>query len=132
MAREVIIVALGNRHAAVSTVQSVDEKTGAETRKQEALPKGKRATIVHGYVDEGATTGGIFIDITHPGAGVWFFHTAGDSGSEPPAWVASNRPALADLLAEHYGGIEVRKLEPGNLEVERLLAPAASTKEPTK
>jgi hypothetical protein len=90
------IVVLGNRHA----IESPDHG-----KTWERLPKGKRSTKVE--VPEGYTLSEAFTAITHP-QGLWVKHS---QDSKPPAWVASDSPGLAALLAEHFGGIEVRELE---------------------
>lgn len=104
-------VVLGNRHAH----HSLDN---GETF--EKLPKGKRATTLE--IPDDMTTAAAFIAITHPG-GTWAAHVhqvnSGRRTEEgepiletpPPAWVASDDPAMASLLASHYGGIEIRELE---------------------
>lgn len=95
-------VVLGNRHA----IHSADN---GET--YEPLPKGKRATVVD--FDEGTSLVDMIKAITEQ-QGVWTYHAVGPM--EPvhpdavPAWVASDHTALADVLAEHYGGIEIRTL----------------------
>lgn len=100
-------VVLGNRHA-------TDSPDNGETR--HALPKGKRATTID-IPDEVSLTQAL-IAITTKG-GVWDTHTATrEKGADPvsndkavPAWVASDDPALASVLAAHFGGIEIRDLE---------------------
>lgn len=106
-------VVLGNRHA----VHSLDHGETFEPL------KGKRATIVD--TPEGQSLGETFKAMADPG-GIWAAHVGGGQQREvdvdeetvrieydvpAPAWVASDSPALAQLLAEHYGGIEVRELE---------------------
>lgn len=83
-------VVLGNRHAHVN-----DEK----------LPRGKRATVID--FPDGHTLGRALRDVTDLG-GVWTAHA---TDGATPAWVASDSPAMAQLLAEHFGGIQVRDLE---------------------
>lgn len=96
---------LGNR-AAVAVAR--DEETGQFIRTP--LPKGKRCTTVQPPDD--IPLAEMFTTITH-GSGVWGFHS-----DDPPAWVAveSDNPklatALAGLLSEHYGGIEIRDPDP--------------------
>lgn len=58
--------------------------------------------------------------ITDAGGGVWQAH----SNDESPAWVASTNPALASVLSEHFGGIEVREPQP-----EQTWTPAKGKKE---
>lgn len=89
-------VVLGNRDA----VQSRDH---GETR--EPLP-GKQATVVD--IDESTPLGEAFQSIVHTSRGVWASHAA--EGSKP-AWVASDSAGMAAILAEHFGGIEIRELE---------------------
>lgn len=108
-------VVLGNRHAIDSTDDGV---TFA------AMKKGKRATIID--TQDTDTLVEQFLTITSPG-GVWTHHAVGPSGEvqdangdtvqrevihadAKPAWVASDNPALAQLIAAHYG-CEVRELE---------------------
>ena len=92
------IVCLGNR-AALSW--SRNDKHDLVSEK---LP-GKRCTTV--TLPDGVGTLEAVRTITDPG-GVWGKHA--DEGAKP-AWVASDNPRLAELLAEHFGGIEVRDLE---------------------
>ena len=93
-----MLVYLGNRDA----VEVTRDATGAKIRT--VLPAGRRCTTVQ--APEGATLGEVFTSITAPG-GVWANHSDGK-----PAWVASTSPALAGLLAEHYG-CEIRDPEEG-------------------
>ncbi|HEY0889315.1 MAG TPA: hypothetical protein VGE38_06880 [Nocardioides sp.] len=94
------LVVLGNRHAH----QSLDNGQTFE-----ALPKGKRATTIE--IPEDYTLAQAFLAITDAG-GVWASHVHQVKGeTPPPAWVASDDPALATLIAGHYGGIEIRDLE---------------------
>lgn len=87
---------LGNRHA-------TDSEDNGETRF--VLPKGKRATVVE--VPDEVSLGDAFTAITASG-GIWATHAI--EGAKP-AWVASDNPSLAALVASHYGDIEVRELE---------------------
>lgn len=91
-------VVLGNRTTEVRRVTDDGETT------VEAV-KGKRATVVD--VPDEVSLSEAFTTITSP-QGVWAFHAREGS---MPAWVASDSPGLASLLAEHFGGIEVRDLE---------------------
>lgn len=93
-------VVLGNRHAVV--VDPTAEEGGAKRR----LPRGKRATVID--FDEATSLSEAFTNVTHPTRGVWAFHA--DDGAAP-AWVASDSPAMAAMLSEHFGGLEVRELE---------------------
>ncbi|WP_066373940.1 hypothetical protein [Herbidospora mongoliensis] len=70
---------------------------------RQALP-GKRCTVV--AIREDASLLDAATDITHP-KGVWAAH----SDAPAPAWVASTDPALAQLLADHYG-CELRDPDP--------------------
>lgn len=91
-----MLVVLGNRHA----IQSPDN---GETF--EKLPKGKRATTVE--IPEEYS----LVDALRAIDDLWSKHS--DQG-KPPAWVASDSPALAALLVEHFGGpgvVETRELE---------------------
>lgn len=90
-------VVLGNRHA----IHSRDDGETVEKL------KGKRATTID--VPEGQTLAETFQAITNAG-GIWGAHA---SEGATPAWVASDSPELAGLLAAHFDGIEVRDLETG-------------------
>lgn len=105
-------VVLGNRHAS-------DSSDNGATRF--AVPKGKRATKVDIPADVPLATA--ILAITGPG-GIWATHTAvtdpetgeltsldGHGKPHAPAWIASDDPALASVLASHYGGVEIRDLE---------------------
>lgn len=105
MTDAIIKVALGNRDAHIE--DTVDAGTKTERREFVPLPKGKRAVQVEGDPTDGATLGSVFGDIVHP-KGIWTHHAANGA---TPAWVASSHPALAQMLADHFGGIEVRDLE---------------------
>lgn len=94
-------VVLGNRNAVHSVKKLVDDEM---TEVLEKMPRGKRATTID--FDEGVTLASAFKTVTDP-RGVWANH-ATDGAS--PAWVASDSPGLAAILAEHFGGIEVRDL----------------------
>ncbi|MUN41419.1 hypothetical protein [Actinomadura litoris] len=96
MPDEQTTVYLGNRDA----VEVTHDDHGRETRTP--LP-GNRCTTVQ--PPAGTSMAEIFATITAP-RGVWAYHS--DSA---PAWVASTDPALAQLLAAHYG-CEVRDPEP--------------------
>ena len=91
-------VVLGNRHA----VHGVNRDGETVT---EPMPRGKRATVVD-FPDD-TTLGDAFTTVTHP-QGVWAKHATEGAA---PAWVASDSPGLAALLAEHFGDIETRDLE---------------------
>lgn len=91
-------VVLGNR-TATQTVRKGDEET------VEALPRGKRATQID--IPDGTPLTSALRTITDPG-GVWAAHAKADTA---PAWVASDNATLAQVLAEHFGGIEVRELD---------------------
>ncbi|WP_433329979.1 hypothetical protein [Spirillospora sp. CA-294931] len=97
MSGDKTIVYLGNRAA----IETSHDATGREVRR--ALSPGKRRTTVE--PPSGAPLAEVFTAITASG-GVWAYHS-----SEPPAWVASTDPALAQLLAAHYG-CELRAPEP--------------------
>lgn len=99
-------VVLGNRDAVHST-------NNGETRAR--LPKGKRATEF--VFDDGVSLLEAFQTITNP-LGGWQAHASeldglgrsGDVGT--PAWVAVDKEheTLGRMLAEQYGGVEVREL----------------------
>jgi hypothetical protein len=88
-----VIVVLGNRNA----IQSLDN---GETF--HPLPKGKRATTVEIPDDMS------LLDALRAIADLWPKHS---HQSKPPAWVASDSPALATLVAENFGRIEIRDLQ---------------------
>ncbi len=94
-----MIVILGNRNA----IESVDN--GATFT---PMPKAKRATRIE--IPDDFKVSQAFVSITAPG-GVWATQAQEDA---IPAWVASESPGLASLLAEHFGGIEIRDLEEEN------------------
>lgn len=89
-------VVLGNRHA-------IESKDNGETFT--AMPKGKRATAID--IPDDVSNIAALNAIVHE-QGVWAAHAA--EGAKP-AWVASDSPTLAALLAEHYGDIAIRELE---------------------
>lgn len=84
---------LGNRHA----LQSLDN---GET--WEAMPKGKRATVVE--FEDGVSLAAALRIVES----VWSVHAAEGA---TPAWVASDHELLAELVSQHFGGIEVREIE---------------------
>lgn len=101
-------VVLGNRDA-------VDSRDNGETF--ERLPNGKRATEV--VFPEGTSLLDAFVTVTSP-QGVWQAHVDTsklDDDEQPivpsPAWVAVDKEheTLGRMLAEHFGGVEVRELE---------------------
>lgn len=93
------VVYLGNRDA----IEVLTDEDGTSERR--SLPKGKRCTTIVLAPDMKLMDAAY--DITHPNRGVWNAH----SDAEAPAWVASSNPALAQLLASHWG-IELRDPEP--------------------
>lgn len=111
-------VVLGNRNA-IQTVRTGDPD---EPEKVQKLPRGKRATEID--IPDEKSLGEAFTTITHP-QGVWASHA---SEGATPAWVASDNGSLATLLAEHFGGIEIRKLDvnPGSSRTARAGARASS------
>lgn len=90
-------VVLGNRHA----IHSLDH---GETFVK--MDKGKRATVIDGLEDRSALDQ--LRAIIDPEQGIWALHA---TPGAKPAWVASDSPGLAQLLSEHFGGIEIRPLE---------------------
>jgi len=80
-------VVLGNHHA----IHSTNNGDSVEPL------KGKQATVVNIPADD--SIGDAFTTITGP-QGVWANHA---KDGAKPAWVASDSPGLAALLAEHYG-----------------------------
>ncbi len=104
-----VIVYLGNR-AAVESVEDPDDvdTAAAEERAVNRVRtplEGKRCTTV--TLAPGLKIMDAAFEITHPSRGVWSAHSDADA----PAWVASTDPALAQLLAAHYG-CELRDPEP--------------------
>ena len=104
-----IVVWLGNRQA-VDEITDPDDVAAAKAegrapRKLRRPLPGKRCTTVTCAAD--ATGASAFIDIAGP-RGIW----QAMSDAPAPAWVASTRPGLADVLAAHWGGIEVREPQP--------------------
>ncbi len=104
------VVWLGNRNA-VEVVDDPDADPPAEgqeprkiRRKIAGAPKKNCTRVV---VAEGATLMEAAVHITDPARGVWQAH----SDAPAPAWVASTDPALAGLLASHWG-CELRDPDP--------------------
>lgn len=94
------IVYLGNR-AAVQAEPETDPEViaahdGDPPRRRTAMPLGKRCTTAQ--IPDGVSLVEALTTITSA-HGVWANHSDADS----PAWVASTDPALADVLASHYG-----------------------------
>lgn len=96
----------GNRDATHSVPGVVDGEVGSVV---EVMPKGKRATTIE--FPEDLTLAEAFKNVTDP-RGVWASHATDGS---TPAWAASDSPGLANLVAEHFGGIEVRELGVDNV-----------------
>jgi hypothetical protein len=65
---------------------------------------GKRCTTV--AIPDGRPLAEAITEITHQ-QGVWAYH----SDATKPAWVASDNPLLAEVLAAHYG-CELRTPDP--------------------
>lgn len=106
---ERVIVYLGNRKAVEATedpddVEAAAREERAVNRLRTELP-GKRCTTV--ILAPGTRIMDAAYEITHATRGVWQAHSDADA----PAWVASTDPALAQLLASHYG-CELRDPEP--------------------
>lgn len=99
---ESVIVYLGNREA-IEVLE--DPETGDKIRT--ALP-GKRCTTVN--LAPGISILEAANALTHPEGGVWQAH----SDATGPAWVASTNPALAQLMAAHWG-CELREPDPGHI-----------------
>jgi len=103
------VVYLGNRNA----VESVEDPGDVEAAGQEERPvnrmrtplPGKRCTTV--ILAPGTKIMDAAYEITHATRGVWQAHSDADA----PAWVASTDPALAQLLAAHWG-CELREPQP--------------------
>lgn len=94
---EQTIVYLGNRNA----IEVITADDGTTSRRPVGIPKTATKIIIPGDVSliDAAR------DLTHATSGTWQAH----SDDPAPAWVASTDPALAQLLAAHWGGIEVRE-----------------------
>lgn len=92
-----MLIVLGNRDA-------VESHDNGETF--ERMPKGKRATTI-GPFEDGVSVGDALRIITAPD-GVWSKHAADGA---TPAWVAGDHGLLVQLVADHFGGIEIRELE---------------------
>jgi hypothetical protein len=106
---EQVIVYLGNR-AAIEAVEDPDDveaaaDEGRAVNRIRTPVKGKRCTTV--VLAPGTKLMDAAYEITHATRGVWKAHSDADA----PAWVASTDPALAQLLADHYGA-ELRDPEP--------------------
>lgn len=84
---------LGNRDA----VQSVDN---GETF--ERLPNGKRSTTVE------PPDGLSLVEIVRVVDSLWPRHAAEGA---VPAWIAGDHAGAVALIADHFGGIEIRELE---------------------
>lgn len=99
-------VVLGNRNA-VQTVKKADPENpeGDLVDSVETMTRGKRATEIE-IPDETPLIAAL-TSITHP-QGVWANHA---TDGAKPAWVASDNEMVAQALAEHWGGIEVRELD---------------------
>ncbi len=106
---EQVIVYLGNR-AAIEAVEDPDDvDTAADegravNRIRTPLEGNRRTTVV---LAPGTKLMDAAYQITHSSRGVWTAHSDADA----PAWVASTDPALAQILADHYG-CELREPEP--------------------
>jgi hypothetical protein len=104
------IVYLGNR-AGIEVLPDPNSDDGTTIRTPIQDGPTKRCTKV--VIARGATLMEAAVHITDPARGVWQAH----SDDPAPAWVSAEGPnaaALAQLLAAHYGGIEVRDPEPDN------------------
>jgi hypothetical protein len=103
------VVYLGNRNAIESVedpndVEAAGQEERSVNRMRTPLP-GKRCTTV--ILAPGTKIMDAAYEITHATRGVWQAHSDADA----PAWVASTDPALAQLLAAHWG-CELREPEP--------------------
>jgi hypothetical protein len=104
-----VVVYLGNR-AAIEAVEDPDD-VAAATKEGRAVNRirtpldGKRCTTF--VLAPGIKLMEAAYEITHATKGAWAAHSDADA----PAWVASTDPALAQLLADHYG-CELRDPEP--------------------
>lgn len=96
-------VVLGNRNA-VHQVRTVDDE-GTIVEVREPL-KGKQATRID--IPDELSLSDAFLAVAKAEGGVWASHSAEGA---TPAWVAADSEGMAALLAEHFGGIEIRPLE---------------------
>jgi len=87
---------------AATTVYLGNHQPITQTRNQRTPIGEKRCTTV--TPPDGMSLVAALTDITHPS--LWSAH----SDAPTPAWVASTNPALAALLAEHWG-CELRDVE---------------------
>lgn len=94
-----MIVVLGNRDAASAQFDAEGRKSMAP------LEPAKRATTA--IVPDEWTLAQAFRALTD-GDGVINNHFADGA---TPVWVASDNEALAELISENFGGIEIRALE---------------------
>jgi hypothetical protein len=101
---EQIKVEFGNPKAVHHPPHSDPEKAarGEHERRRLRPPRGVPEVVTVFTGPPGARLSDVFKDLTHPVEGGVAYHFDGD-----PSWVASNNPALADLLAAEYG-CEVR------------------------
>lgn len=97
---------LGNRDA----VELITDDTGEQTRRP---APGKRCSTFT-TPPEGIGAAELIQTIAAPGQGMWAQMSNGD-----PAWVAVDVPgdpsmaaALAQILSQHWGGIEIRDPDP--------------------
>lgn len=89
-----MLLVLGNRDA-------MESRDNGETF--ERMPKGKRATTI-GPFEEGTSLASALRIVES----VWGTHAAEGA---TPAWVASDHAGLATLVADTFGGIEIRELD---------------------
>lgn len=102
-----IKVEFGNRSAVHYPIDHSDPEKAAkgEGERRRLRVRGVPELITTVTGAPGAKVSTVFLDLTHPEHGAVVKHFDGK-----PTWVASNSPALADLLAEEYG-CEVRPFD---------------------
>lgn len=97
------VVYLGNRNA-IEILPDPDDPENPERRTRTPIKTPKKS-ITEITPPTGLRLLEIATLITDPHRGVWQAHSDDDA----PAWVASTDPALASVLSEHWGGIEIRE-----------------------
>jgi hypothetical protein len=118
---DLTVVYLGNRDVVV--IQEDPDDPAVQTRvKPKDRPK-KTVTIYTAH--RSLSLMEIAVQLTDPTRGVWVNH----SDAQAPAWIAVTGPfkdALAQILAAHWGGIEIRDAEPAPEHQGALAAGAAA------
>lgn len=101
---------LGNR-AAIEVLEDADAaaKMTAKELAGNGIPRVRRPIPVSKACSFYAVADGVrLLDAAREITGAFWPNV---SDAETPAWVASTNPALAAILAEHWGGIEIRQPE---------------------